>query len=355
MPHRGGRAADTRQDHGPANLLGTVVPSRARQTPHASPDADLSNVIPIASRRRFGPDRRAPEMRTAPQDRPAPPATGLERRRALAAFAICSFAIHASLFAAFNRPPPPLASLGQIVVSADLVIGTNQAAGRNSRPSESEIDSPAAPRTEEAVAERTEMPRRMEAAPRPDAAAPASTVRTEDEHEAAPLAPDVTAELPPPPDDSAETKVAPPEEHAAKKPARQKEPDHPKKTARKSEDGKSDRRRATAPSAPSVSSSGIGRGRSDAETNYRGLVAAHLARYKQFPAEARARGEQGSATVTFRLDGSGRVTAVRLTHGSGIASIDQEVQSMVRRASPFPAPPDGHGQSFTVPVSFYLH
>jgi TonB family protein len=49
------------------------------------------------------------------------------------------------------------------------------------------------------------------------------------------------------------------------------------------------------------------------------------------------------------------VTSARLARGSGIASIDQEVQAMVRRASPFPAPPAGHTQSFTVPVSFRLN
>jgi hypothetical protein len=44
----------------------------------------------------------------------------------------------------------------------------------------------------------------------------------------------------------------------------------------------------------------------------------------------------------------------RLAHSAGIASLDQEVQAMVRRASPFPAPPAGHAMTFTVPVSFQL-
>jgi len=85
------------------------------------------------------------------------------------------------------------------------------------------------------------------------------------------------------------------------------------------------------------------------------LVSAHLARYKQYPADARSRGDGGTATVAFSLSGSGGVTSVRLTRGSGVASIDQEVQAMVRRASPFPAPPDGRSTSFTVPVSFRLN
>jgi len=99
----------------------------------------------------------------------------------------------------------------------------------------------------------------------------------------------------------------------------------------------------------------VGVGRSAADSNYAGLVSAHLRRHQQYPADARSRGEQGTATVSFSLDGGGHVTSARLLRGSGIASIDAEVQAMVRRASPFPAPPSGRGVSFTVPVRFRLH
>jgi protein TonB len=104
--------------------------------------------------------------------------------------------------------------------------------------------------------------------------------------------------------------------------------------------------------APTDSASGIGRGRSDDSANYNGRVAAHLGRYKQYPAAARAAGVQGMATVSFGIDGNGRVTTVSLAHGSGVPSIDHEVIAMVRRASPFPHPPDGRGRNFTVPVRF---
>jgi protein TonB len=79
-----------------------------------------------------------------------------------------------------------------------------------------------------------------------------------------------------------------------------------------------------------------------------------LARHKQFPADARSRGEQGSAGVTFSIDGSGRVTTVKLTSSTGSRSLDREAQSMVRRASPFPPPPGGQALSFSVPVSFNM-
>ena len=107
--------------------------------------------------------------------------------------------------------------------------------------------------------------------------------------------------------------------------------------------------------APSSAANNVGVGRSDANSNYAGLVSAHLRRHQQYPADARSRGEQGTATVSFSVDGAGRVASARLVRGSGIASIDQEVEAMVRRSSPFPAPPSGRGVSFTVPVSFRLN
>jgi protein TonB len=114
-----------------------------------------------------------------------------------------------------------------------------------------------------------------------------------------------------------------------------------------------EKQRAVA-AAPADSASGVGRGRSDNAANYNGMVAAHLARHKQYPAAARSAGTEGVATVSFSLDGGGRVTSVRLARASGIAVIDQEVLTMVRRASPFPRPPDGQGRNFTVPVRFNL-
>ena len=104
--------------------------------------------------------------------------------------------------------------------------------------------------------------------------------------------------------------------------------------------------------APTNSASGVGRGRSDASSNYDGLVAAHLQRFKQYPAAARKAKSRGVATVSFTVDESGRVTAVELAQTSGIGAFDQEVVAMVRRASPFPLPPDRRSRDFTVPVQF---
>lgn len=109
------------------------------------------------------------------------------------------------------------------------------------------------------------------------------------------------------------------------------------------------------PSTASAAANSIGRGRMVAgDANYRGLVAARLARFKRFPADARRRREQGSAVVSFGIDGGGRVTSVRLVRGTGFLALDDEVQAMVRRASPFPPPPSQGEMTFTAPVSFHL-
>jgi periplasmic protein TonB len=117
--------------------------------------------------------------------------------------------------------------------------------------------------------------------------------------------------------------------------------------------GERNRSETTSPAARAAG--GVGRGRPDADSNYHGRVAAHLARHKRFPPEARNSNSQGSAVVTFSISGSGGVTSVRLARGSGVAALDQEATAMVRRASPFPAPPGGRGMSFSVPVSFRLN
>ena len=84
-------------------------------------------------------------------------------------------------------------------------------------------------------------------------------------------------------------------------------------------------------------------------------MAAHLARHKQYPAAARSNATQGTGTVSFTLDGSGRVTSASVVRGTGAAILDQELAAMARRASPFPSPPGGRAMSFSVPITFKLN
>lgn len=106
--------------------------------------------------------------------------------------------------------------------------------------------------------------------------------------------------------------------------------------------------------AQTAQAGGIGAGQSAALRNYFSQVASHLSRHKRFPPEARAAGNRGVATVSFSIDGGGNVETVSLARSSGFASLDAELQAMVKRASPFPAPPTGQTMTFTVPVNFNL-
>ncbi|MFC0240765.1 energy transducer TonB family protein [Rhodopseudomonas telluris] len=89
--------------------------------------------------------------------------------------------------------------------------------------------------------------------------------------------------------------------------------------------------------------------------SYRQRLAAHLQRYKRYPAEARAAGQQGTATLVFTVGRSGQVLSASLARSSGNAALDAETLAMVRRAEPLPAfPPELTQVSLriSVPVSF---
>jgi len=351
-----------------------VVRLRSGNTP-ASAAIDLHNVVPfVRSRVAEAP---APEVMLPAQAARLPVASPARERLRLAAFAALSLAVHAGLFVAFWREPEPLASIGLEVISVELVIGATAPAGVAQAPSEQDAQAAAPPADpqpvepeQKAEQQATEQPQTVQVAPaekapepEPEPAEPKPSVAmvespqpdmaTATPHETPPGASELSL-LPQPAEKPAEPKPEP-------KPA-QAAPPKPVKNAALAPE----RRRIAAPtsdspakqakvSAPSTAANNVGVGRSDNNSNYVGIVSAHLRRYQQYPSDARSRGDQGTATVTFGLDGVGRVTSVNLARASGISSIDGEVTAMVRRASPFPAPPSGRGMSFTVPVSFRLN
>jgi protein TonB len=89
--------------------------------------------------------------------------------------------------------------------------------------------------------------------------------------------------------------------------------------------------------------------------NWQSLLMAHLERRKRYPSGARERGERGTAYVRFSIDGGGNVLSARLVRSSGFSELDQEVVSLVHRASPVPAPPPGANHTITVPVRFNVN
>lgn len=340
---------------------------RATVSARAESALALDNVVPFA---RPGANDNARNV-LIPADLARVPANaGRNRMRRIVAAALSVLAHGGLLALLLLHEEPPLASIGIEVISVELVLGATAPAGAAVAPGENETQSISAPETQstdtsEAAQKATEQPQDIAVAEKETA----SEVKIEPPVSELPQ--QVEAAVAPqeqPPEPPVAIMEPQPEKPVQKKPEskpevrKQAAPPKPVKEAAPAPE----RRRIAAPtqdrpareakaSTPSSQANNVGVGRSSDDTNYRGLVAAHLARYKQYPADARSRGEGGTATVTFTVGGGGGVTAARLVRGSGVASIDAEVQAMVRRASPFPAPPAGRAQSFTVPVSFRLN
>ena len=82
-----------------------------------------------------------------------------------------------------------------------------------------------------------------------------------------------------------------------------------------------------------------------------------IAKHKQYPKIAQMRGWQGDVLLDLKLDGNGKVLSASVRESSGFEALDKQALDMVRKASPFPAPPEAlRSRTFniTVPVSFKL-
>lgn len=90
---------------------------------------------------------------------------------------------------------------------------------------------------------------------------------------------------------------------------------------------------------------------------YGNLLGRAIAKHKSYPRIAQQRGQQGDVFLDLKLDGNGNVLSARVKVGSGYESLDKQALEMVKKASPFPAPPASlRNRTFniTVPVSFKL-
>jgi protein TonB len=388
--------------------LAAVVPARMRQPLPATVRDTLGNVIPFL--RPGAADVQAPEVMLPTDVARLPNASLTGERLRVAAFVLLSIVVHGAIFAYFVlREPPPLDSIGYEVISAEILLGDNKPAGSGQTKGENELtnkgdvtEPPQQVDTQtQATQKSTEQPQNVQVGPQETAPEQTTTLeRQADERQPAdnaaapreerqPAEPKYSVamvETPNPPDmataapkeippDATELSLLPqpvekppeptitPEPPAPPKPVEQKQPDpKPVKAAPKPvKDAKRDteRRRTDAPTrdkaskqakastVPTEAASGRGAGRSSNDANYKGMVWSHLARYKQ-----PVGGNTGSATVAFTISPSGSVSGVRLLRGSGVAAIDQEVQAMVRRASPFPRPPGGRSEYMAAPVSY---
>jgi periplasmic protein TonB len=86
-------------------------------------------------------------------------------------------------------------------------------------------------------------------------------------------------------------------------------------------------------------------------------LVAHIERFKRYPPEARARGDQGVARVAFTVDRDGWVRGTRIVQSSGSLELDGEALAMLARAQPVPRPPNrvpADDLSFVIPVRFNI-
>jgi protein TonB len=89
---------------------------------------------------------------------------------------------------------------------------------------------------------------------------------------------------------------------------------------------------------------------------WRSQLAAHVQRFKRYPAEALEHRLHGTVLVRFTIDRAGAVIAAELVGRSGIEVLDRESLSLISRAAPLPAAPArvaGTHFSFTIPVRFH--
>ncbi|MGY3038162.1 protein TonB [Bradyrhizobium sp. USDA 4354] len=88
---------------------------------------------------------------------------------------------------------------------------------------------------------------------------------------------------------------------------------------------------------------------------WRSQIQALVERNKRYPEAARSRREQGITQVRFTLDRRGMVGDARVIQSSGSDALDGEALALLKRAQPFPAPPDtfaGNVVMVRLPIRF---
>ncbi|TPK94969.1 MULTISPECIES: energy transducer TonB [unclassified Mesorhizobium] len=218
----------------------------------------------------------------------------------------------------------------------DPVPAVEQAEPVTEQPSEAD-DTQEAEQAEQAVAAQSEQPPLDEVVPDPVEA----------------IAPDVVIPLPQP--KPAEVKVrkpAEPRKKAEKKPAekpkervRKEKAPPPKATTTASIDAK-----AAAKAAAPLSSNAAPRS-SVSPSRWNSSLAAWIRRHTRYPSAARSRRAEGTPSVTFTVDTSGRVVSARLARSSGDGDLDRAALGALQGAS-VPAPPAELGARVTRTAPF---
>lgn len=114
-----------------------------------------------------------------------------------------------------------------------------------------------------------------------------------------------------------------------------------------------------APIAETTAASAIGTGRDAllAQATWQKSLLSHLNTHKRYPAEARARAQQGTAKVQFRIDRAGKVVDATVLASAGSGVLDAEALAVLKRSSPLPAPPEsmtGEIITLILPIQFHI-
>jgi len=88
------------------------------------------------------------------------------------------------------------------------------------------------------------------------------------------------------------------------------------------------------------------------------FVLAKLQKLKRYPAYAQRQKQEDVVMVQFTLDNEGKLISARLLQSKGFELLDRESLALIKRASPFPKPPqealrNGSAQ-LTVPIEFFI-
>lgn len=106
-------------------------------------------------------------------------------------------------------------------------------------------------------------------------------------------------------------------------------------------------------SAPTSGAGSAIDGAAQAHSAYLAMLREKIEKNRRYPASARRRGTQGTATVSIVISATGSVSSASLKTRSGSFALDREATRMIQRAAPFPPPPTA---PFTVvlPIVFEL-
>jgi protein TonB len=95
----------------------------------------------------------------------------------------------------------------------------------------------------------------------------------------------------------------------------------------------------------------------DALPNWKSSLLARLERYKRYPLQAQARGDEGVVRLAFSVDRRGGVHNAHIVRSSGSALLDRATLDLIGRAQPLPPPPPGLARGsipVVVPIRYHI-